>query len=101
MNAPQELIFVPHSTDAERSVLGALLIDNNSLERMGELSEEAFFSFAHKLIYRAIKKQAALSQTWDVIPVAEMLDSFKKLDEVGGLAYIGGISADTIVEHPG
>ena len=95
MNAPQELIFVPHSTDAERSVLGALLIDNNSLERMGELSEEAFFSFAHKLIYRAIKKQAALSQTWDVITVAEMLDSFKKLDEVGGLAYIGGISADT------
>ena len=95
MNAPQELIFAPHSVDAERSVLGALLIDNNALERMGELDEDSFFSYAHRLIYRAIRKQAALSQSWDVITVAETLDAAKKLDEVGGLAYIGSVSSNT------
>ena len=83
---------VPHSSDAEQSILGGLLIDNGSIDRMGELTEKAFFSEAHRLIFRAIKKQAALGKSWDEITVAEMLEAHKKLDSVGGLAYIGNLS---------
>lgn len=93
MNAP-ELIFVPHSTEAEQSVIGALLMDNGSIDRMGELLEDAFFSLSHRLIYRAIIKQASTGKSWDVITVAEMLSSFKKLEDAGGLPYIGQIVAN-------
>lgn len=93
MNAPEDFgLKVPHSTEAEQSVLGGLLIDNGAIDRLGELEESAFFSTAHRLIYRAIRKQAATGKQWDVITVAEMLDSAKRLDEVGGLQYIGSLA---------
>lgn len=94
MNAQMEGFIVPHSTEAEQSVLGGLLIDNNAIDRLGELEESAFFSVAHRLIYRAIRKQSATGKQWDVITVAEMLDAAKKLDEVGGLPYIGSLAAN-------
>lgn len=83
---------VPHSNDAEQSVLGGLLQDNNAIDRMGDLSEEAFYTEAHRFIYRAIRKQAASGKSWDVITVAEMLESVKRLDAVGGLHYIGNLA---------
>lgn len=86
------LLMVPHSVEAEQSVIGGLLIDNGAIDRLGELEESAFFSMAHKLIYRAIRKQAGAGKSWDVITVAEMLESAKKLNEVGGLPYIGNLA---------
>lgn len=83
---------VPHSIDAEQSVLGGLLIDNNSIERMGDLEESAFYTESHRLIYRAIRKQAAAGKSWDVITVAEMLESVKRLDAAGGLSYLGSLA---------
>ncbi|MEK7500010.1 MAG: DnaB-like helicase N-terminal domain-containing protein, partial [Patescibacteria group bacterium] len=88
MNAPNEfdsVLKVPYSSEAEQSVLGGLLIDNNSIDRISELEESAFFLNAHKLIYRAIRKQSAAGKQWDVITVAEMLESHNKLNDVGGL----------------
>jgi replicative DNA helicase len=85
---------VPHSLDAEQSILGALLQDNGAIDRMGELDEHAFFSESHRLIYRAIKKQSAVGNSWDVITVAEMLEAHHKLDGVGGLKYIGSLAAN-------
>lgn len=83
---------VPHSLDAEQSVLGGLLIDNSAIDRMGDLEESAFYTESHRLIYRTIRKQAASSKTWDVITVAEMLEVDKRLGSVGGLVYIGGLA---------
>jgi replicative DNA helicase len=87
-----ETYAVPHSIEAEQSVIGGLLIDNNALERMGDLDESAFYTEAHRLIYRAIRKQAESGNDWDVITVAEMLESVKRLDAVGGLPYIGSLA---------
>jgi replicative DNA helicase len=92
MNSFTENFAVPHSIDSEQSVLGGLLIDNNSIDRMGDLAEEAFYAEANRLIFRAIKKQASAGKSWDAITVAEMLDVHKKLDAVGGLAYIGSLA---------
>jgi len=93
MNAPEDFgLKIPQSTEAEQSVLGGLLIDCGAIDRLGELEESAFFSEAHRLIYRAIRKQAAAGKQWDVITVAEMLDAAKRLDAVGGLPYIGSLA---------
>ena len=89
MSTPEQF-YVPHSIEAEQSILGGLLIDNNALDRLGELEDAAFFSNAHRLIFRAIRKQSGKS--WDVITIAEMLEAHGKLNEVGGLAYIGSLA---------
>ena len=83
--------IVPHSQEAEQSVLGGLLQDNQAIDRMGELLEAAFFSETHRLIFRAIIRQAEAGKSWDVITVAEFLESHKKLDAVGGLAYLNSL----------
>lgn len=92
MNALTESFTVPHSIEAEQSVLGGLLIDNGAIDRMGDLEESAFYTEAHRLIYRAIRKQSATGKSWDVITVAEMLEVAKRLDAVGGLVYIGSLA---------
>jgi len=89
------LMIPPHSAEAEMAVLGGLLIDNGAIDRLGELEESAFFSEANRLIYRAIRKQAAAGKQWDVITVAEMLESVNRLSSAGGLQYIGGIAHNT------
>lgn len=92
MNAPADTYQVPHSIAAEQSVIGGLLIDNNAVDRMGELAEKDFYTESHRLIYRTILKQASAGKSWDVITVAEMLDVAKRLDAVGGLPYIGSLA---------
>lgn len=87
--------IVPHSIEAEQSVLGGLMLDNNAIDRIGDLAEEAFFTEAHRLIYRAIRKQSAAGKSWDAITVAEMLEAAKRLDAVGGLPYIGSLAHNT------
>jgi len=92
MNAIADTLKIPHSEDAEQSVLGALLMDNSAIDRMGELEEAAFFSAAHRLIYSAIRTHAAAGKSWDVITVAEMLEAHGKLNDVGGLPYLGSLA---------
>lgn len=94
MNAVNEIYQPPHSVEAEQSVLGGLLIDNNALDRMGEMDAGAFFTASHRLIFTAIRNQAASGQSWDVITTAEMLESVGKLDAAGGLAYIGKLAEE-------
>lgn len=84
----------PHSVEAEASVLGALLVDNAAFDRMGELDAAAFYSLAHRLIYTAIRNQAALGKQFDVITTAETLQAAGKLEDAGGLQYIGRLSQD-------
>ena len=87
--------LIPHSAESEQKVLGGLMMDNQAIDRLGELPEEAFYSESHRLIYRAILKQSAAGKSWDIISVAEMLETHKRLDAAGGLAYIGEITSNT------
>ena len=85
-------IVVPHSHEAEQSVLGGLLQYCGAIDRMGELNESDFFSDQHRMIYRAIRCQAEAGKNWDVITVCEFLDGHKFLDRAGGFAYVGGLA---------
>ncbi|UOF78817.1 replicative helicase [Caudoviricetes sp.] len=88
------LMIPPHSIDAEKSVLGGLLIDNCAIDRMGELDPAAFFNLSHSLIFTAIRNQAASGKSWDAITTAEALDTAKKLEQAGGLTYIGSLARE-------
>ncbi len=85
----------PHSLEAEQSVLGGLLLDNDAVDRVGDVIADAdFYSDAHRHVYRTIVALAAEGKPADVVTVAEALASAQKLDYVGGLAYLGALVAN-------
>jgi replicative DNA helicase len=82
----------PHSIEAEQSVLGGLLLDNDAADRIGDVvSAEDFYADAHRVIFGAATRLIADGRPADVVTVSEALDSAQKLDYVGGLAYLGAL----------
>ncbi|HLB44997.1 MAG TPA: replicative DNA helicase [Candidatus Limnocylindrales bacterium] len=95
---------LPHNLEAERSVLGAVLLHNDAFNLAAEvLDARDFFRDAHRRIF---DKMAALSERGDAIDLVtlkEELGRSGELDEVGGPAYIAalvdGVPRSTNVEH--
>lgn len=82
-----------YSVEAESSVLGALLLDNQAWERMGDLLSEAdFYRHEHRLIFTAIQKLINENKPADVITVFEGLQSVGKAAEVGGIEYLNQLA---------
>ena len=82
----------PHSTEAEQSILGGLLLDNEAADKIGDLvGEEDFYSEAHRVIYRHVLALMGDGKPVDVVTLSEALGSAQKLDYVGGLAYLGAL----------
>jgi replicative DNA helicase len=86
----------PHSIEAEQSVLGGLLLDNASFDKIADLVGEGdFYRFEHKRIYRQICKLLERGKPVDVVTVAESLDAAGDGGDTGGLAYLGELAANT------
>jgi len=88
-----QLRVPPHSIEAESSVLGGLLLDNNAWDRVGDLLTEGdFYRHEHRLIFTAIAGHINASKPADVITVYEKLQSLGKAEEIGGLAYLNSLA---------
>ncbi len=88
----ESLKLPPHSLEAEQSVLGGLLLDNEAVDKVGDLIVDAdFYSDAHRLVYAHIVKLVADGKPADVVTVSESLASAQKLDYIGGLVYLGAL----------
>ena len=86
----------PHSVEAEQSLLGGLLIDNEALDKIADLINAVdFYRYDHKLIYQHIFKVIESNQPADIVTVAESLEKSSELNNVGGLAYLGLIAENT------
>ena len=96
MMQEEQLRLPPFNEGSEQSVLGGLLLDNNAYDRIVERVVEAdFYVREHRLIFHAMVHLFDRQQPVDVITVAEILDSFKQLDDVGGLSYLAGLAQNT------
>jgi replicative DNA helicase len=94
--ATEALKVPPHSVEAEQSVLGGLLLDNNSWDKIADvLVESDFYRHDHRLIFRAISQLFEKAEPVDVITLAEWHDSRGELEQVGELAYLGMLARDT------
>lgn len=86
----------PHSLEAEQSVIGGLLLDN---ERWDTVSERVlasdFYSRPHRLIFEAVKQILEESQPLDLITLSEHLELREQLDDVGGFAYLADLAKNT------
>mgnify|MGYP001583358936 FL=1 len=79
----------PHSKEAEKSVLGALLMSRDAMIEVAEiLREEMFYEGAHQRIYAAIRSLYEDRDPIDVVTVGERLAKDKVLANVGGAAYL-------------
>lgn len=79
----------PQSDDAERSVLGGLMLVKDAWDKVADLiSEEDFYRNDHALIFKAIKALSEQSQPCDVITVAEWLELHQLNEDAGGEDYL-------------
>lgn len=83
---------LPHNLEAERSVLGAILIDNATFnEASAALTAPMFFRDGHQRIFRAMTALAERQQPIDLTTLKEELELRKDLEEVGGPAYVASL----------
>ncbi|MFC1850421.1 replicative DNA helicase [candidate division CSSED10-310 bacterium] len=83
---------LPHNIEAERAVLGALLLDNDSLNIALELIViDDFYLTAHSLIYSLMIDLYEMEQSFDVITLTNKLNQEKKLKSVGGAGYLASL----------
>ncbi|MDR1572968.1 MAG: replicative DNA helicase [Clostridiales Family XIII bacterium] len=83
----------PHSDDAEKSVLGAIMLDKDALYGVMEiLKAEDFYSDAHREICRAAAELHRRNEPVDTLTVSDELKRRKSLDMAGGRGYIAALS---------
>lgn len=88
-----QLRIPPHSIEAESSVLGGLLLDNQAWDRVGDLLvDRDFYRYEHRLVFGAISTLVNATKPADVITVYEQLQSLGKAEEIGGLAYLNSLA---------
>ncbi|GHG02609.1 hypothetical protein GCM10017783_13680 [Deinococcus piscis] len=85
--------IAPHSNEAEISVLGSVLLDNDVLSALGDtVVPEMFYREGHRKIFRAMQKLQERGEPVDLVTLSEDLRAGGQLDEVGGLNYLIGLS---------
>ena len=85
----------PQNIDAEKSALGAILIDQSvMLDVIEVLNPEDFYRADHGLIYQSMVRLFSQSKPIDVITVTEELSSSGELEKVGGAQYVISLTED-------
>jgi len=88
----------PHNLEAEAAVLGAILINPESMNRVVEILEPDFFySPQNKLIYEAIYILYNQNKPIDGLSLTEYFKSRNKLNDIGGVEYLGELGLDTVL----
>ena len=83
---------IPVNYEAERAVLGAMLIEQaNAVKAMALLDESKFHSGNHQVIYRAMQSLSGSGISIDLLAITDELTKNKMLDRAGGTAYIASL----------
>lgn len=86
----------PHSIEAEQSVLGGLMLDNRAWDNLSDrLTGSDFYRADHRTIFEAISALVSAGKPCDFVTLSEYLRHQGKLEEVGGLVYLGTLANDT------
>ena len=89
---------MPEAPEAERAVIGGILIDPDAYGVVSEtLRPEHFYTPRNRLIYEAMMSMDSEGQSIDSVSLTEKLRQSQKLDEIGGIPYIAGCMS----ENPG
>ena len=91
---------LPVSMEAERSILGAILLDNSLYDQAAEhLTPDDFSLDAHRRIYSRMRDLQETGRPVDMITLVEELDRRKEVEAIGGVAYLSSL-IDGVPERP-
>lgn len=92
----EQLRVPPHSLEAEQSVLGGLLLDNEMWDRVAEaVVAQDFYSRSHRIIFETIARLIELGNPVDLITLSESLENDQQLDAAGGFVYLAEMMRNT------
>jgi replicative DNA helicase len=82
-------VVPPHDLDAERAVIGAMLVSETAVSVVGEtLSAEDFYSETHRVLYGAMMRLYAKGEPIDQLTLSDELRSVGEFDRIGGRQYV-------------
>ena len=91
---------LPVSLEAERSILGGILLDNSLYDQAAEhLTGDDFSLDAHRRIYSRMRDLQETGRPVDMITLVEELDRRKEVEAIGGVAYLSSL-IDGVPERP-
>ncbi|PVZ78016.1 replicative DNA helicase [Serratia sp. S1B] len=96
MHSTEPRRVMPHSLEAEQSVLGGLMLENDRWDEIAPfLTADSFFSPAHQKIFAGMQGLLGRNMPIDLITVAEELEQQGQLEITGGFAYLAELSKNT------
>ncbi len=95
-SASEALRLPPQSLEAEQSVLGGLMLDNQRWDQVADrVAPEDFYRKEHRLIFQAVTALCDGGSPADVVTVSEWLEKNGELEGAGGLAYLAQLANNT------
>ncbi len=96
-NSRQNYRMLPHNLEAEQGLLGTFLVDNRSLEKVGDfLRPPHFFVPAHQRIFEAIMVLVERGQTASPVTLKNYFEKDEDLIPVGGQEYLAELAASVV-----
>ena len=83
---------MPASIEAERSILGAVILDNAAMHEAAVLSPADFYLEAHHRLFRRMLELDASGKAIDIITLTEELRKTDSIEQVGGVSYISSLT---------
>src|ERR1700758_5834615 len=84
---------LPANIDAERTILGAILLDNAAHSEASERLESDDFSLdSHRRIFLRMSELMNTQRAVDIVTLAEELARNKEVESVGGVAYLASLT---------
>ncbi|HEY6407678.1 MAG TPA: DnaB-like helicase N-terminal domain-containing protein, partial [Ktedonobacteraceae bacterium] len=84
--------LLPHNLEAERGVLGSIIIDPEAVVLVADfLSSEDFYRDGHRTLYSVIMQLYDQRTAADFITICDVLEQQHKLEEVGGASSISSL----------
>lgn len=89
-----DLHIPPHSVEAERGILGSILLDKDAIVQIASLLVPAdFYDPAHGIVFEAMLELYSRNRPIDILTVRENLDDKKKLEWMGGNVFLAELAA--------
>jgi hypothetical protein len=90
---PTVEVGLPANVDAERTILGAILLDNNELKKIAlNIDASDFFLDSHRRICLRMKSLFDAGNTIDIVTLSHELAKNKEIEAVGGVAYLASLT---------
>lgn len=87
-----DLRVPPHAPEAEKAVLGALMVDKDAITKIADVVRVGdFYTNAHNVIYEAMLSLYENSDPIDVLSISNTLEEQKKMGDVGGASYVASL----------